>query len=132
MLKYMLDTNIVIYITKNKPQIVKDMFNSHYGQICISTIVVMELVYGVEKSSKPEKNLAVIEGFFARVSVLPYDNLAAFNTGQVRAELSKKGTPIGTYDQMIAGHARANGFILVTNNTDEFKRVSGLRLENWV
>ncbi len=132
MLKYMLDTNIVIYITKNKPQIVKDIFNNHYGQICISTVVVMELVYGAEKSSKAEHNLSVIEGFFARVNVLAYDSTAAYNTGQVRAELSKKGTPIGPYDQMIAGHARANGLILVTNNTNEFKRVPGLRLENWV
>ncbi len=132
MLKYMLDTNIVIYTMKAKPQAVKQAFVAHYGQVCISSITLMELVYGAEKSSNPERNLRDIEGFTARLEVLPYDDVAATHTGQIRAELARVGQPIGPYDQMIAGHARSKGFILITNNQREFNRVSGLRLENWV
>jgi tRNA(fMet)-specific endonuclease VapC len=132
MLKYMLDTNIVIYTMKNRPQAVREAFQRHYGQMCISSVTYMELVYGAERSSNPERNLNEIEGFAARLEVLPYDNGAAVHTGQVRAELAAKGTPIGPYDQMIAGHARSMGLVVVTNNTKEFSRVDGLRLENWV
>ena len=132
MLKYMLDTNIVIYTMKAKPQSVKQAFVAHYGQVCISSVTLMELVYGAEKSSNPERNLRDIEGFAARLEVLPYDEMAATHTGQIRAELTRIGQPIGPYDQMIAGHTRSKGFILITNNQREFSRVSGLRLENWV
>ncbi len=128
----MLDTNIVIYTMKNKPAEVKEAFKSHYGHLCISSITLMELVYGAEKSLSPEKNLDILEGFSARLEVLSYDEKAAHHTGQLRAELAKVGTPIGPYDHMIAGHARSQGLILVTNNMKEFGRVSGLRLENWV
>jgi len=92
----------------------------------------MELIYGAEKSALPEKNLAVVEGFTARLDVLDYDALAAEHTGQLRAELAKAGTPIGPYDQMSAGHARSRGLIVVTNNVREFQRVPGLRIEDWV
>jgi tRNA(fMet)-specific endonuclease VapC len=132
MLKYMLDTNIVIYTMKNRPQTVREAFQRHYGQMCISSVTYMELVYGAERSSNPERNLNEIEGFAARLEVLPYDNGAAVHTGQVRAELAARGTPIGPYDQMIAGHARSMGLVVVTNNSKEFSRVDGLRLENWV
>jgi tRNA(fMet)-specific endonuclease VapC len=132
MLKYMLDTNIVIYTMKNRPQAVREAFQRHYGQMCISSVTYMELVYGAERSSNPERNLNEIEGFAARLEVLPYDNGAAVHTGQIRAELAAKGMPIGPYDQMIAGHARSMGFVVVTNNTKEFSRVDGLRLEDWV
>lgn len=132
MLKYMLDTNIVIYTNKNKPKIVKDAFDVHYGQVCISSVTLMELIYGAEKSFASERNLSVIEGFAARVDVLPYDTEAAIHTGQIRAELAKLSKPIGPYDQMIAGHARSQGLILVTNIMSKFDRVAGLRLENWV
>ena len=92
----------------------------------------MELVYGVERSSNPERNLTSLKGFVARMDVLPLDDSAAVHAGQVRAELAKQGMPIGPYDQLIAGHARSIGLVLVTNNEKEFSRVSGLRLENWV
>lgn len=131
MLKYMLDTNIVIYTIKNKPKIVREAFIKHHGQMCITTITLMELVYGAEKSANPERNLREVEGFAARLDVLPYDNSAAIHTGQIRAELAKDGKPIGPYDQMIAGHARSQGLMLVTNNEKEFERVPGLRIENW-
>ncbi len=132
MLKYMLDTNIIIYTIKNKPTEVRNAFKKHYGQMCISSITLMELIYGCEKSSNPEKNLLDVEGLSARLDVLPYEEIAATHTGQIRAELAKQGKPIGPYDHMIAGHARSKGLILVTNNDKEFRRVDGLRIENWV
>ena len=132
MLKYLLDTNIVIYTIKNRPRRVRERFTRHQGQLAISSVTLMELVYGAEKSSQPERNLRDIDGLAARLDVLPYDAAAATQTGQIRAELARQGTPIGPYDQMIAGHARALGLILVSNDAAEFGRVPGLRLENWV
>lgn len=132
MLKYMLDTNTVIYTIKNRPPQVRDLFRQHDGQMCISTVTLGELIFGAEKSAQPEKNLRVIEGMVARMEVAHFDDKAAVHFGQIRAELAKTGTPIGPYDTMIAGHARAEGLILVTNNLKEFQRVPGLRLENWV
>lgn len=131
MLKYLLDTNICIYTIKNKPPEVREAFHRHHGQLAISTITLMELIYGAEKSSAPERNLAVVEGFAARLEVLNYDADAAAHSGQVRAELARAGSPIGPYDQMIAGHARSLGLIVVTNNLKEFERVPGLRIEDW-
>lgn len=131
MLKYMLDTNMVIYTIKNRPQQVRELFNRHSGHLCISAVTLGELIYGAEKSSQPERNLNDIEGLIARLDVLPFEEAAASHFGQIRAELAKIGQPIGSYDLMIAGHARALGLILVTNNLREFQRVSGLRLENW-
>ena len=132
MLKYMLDTNIVIYTMKNKPDSVLEMFIKHHGRMCISSITYMELVYGAERSSNPDRNLTSLEGFVARMDVLPLDDSAAAHAGQIRAELARLGMPIGPYDQLIAGHARSQGLVLVTNNEKEFARVTGLRKENWV
>ncbi|MNG15573.1 tRNA(fMet)-specific endonuclease VapC [compost metagenome] len=132
MLKYMLDTNIVIYTIKNRPPRVRDLFKRHDGQMCISTVTLGELIFGAEKSAQPEKNLLAIEGMVARMEVAHFDDKAAVHFGQIKAELAKAGTPIGPYDMMIAGHARTEGLILVTNNLKEFQRVPGLRLENWV
>ncbi len=128
----MLDTNIVIYTIKNRPERVREVFKRHSGQMAISAVTFGELIYGAERSSQPERNLNDIEGMIARLEVLPFDELAAAHFGQLRAELARAGTPIGPYDQMIAGHARALGLVLVTNNVDEFERVPGLRIENWV
>ncbi|MDQ7914303.1 tRNA(fMet)-specific endonuclease VapC [Pseudomonas sp. 102515] len=132
MLKFMLDTNTCIFTIKNRPVSVREAFTRHQGQLCISTITLMELIYGAEKSSSPERNLAVIEGFAARLEVLKYGHEAAAHTGQLRAELARLGQQIGPYDQMIAGHARSMGLIVVTNNRREFDRVPGLRVEDWV
>ncbi len=132
MLKFMLDTNICIFTIKNRPQEVRKAFKQHHGQMCISSVTLMELIYGAEKSDFPERNLANIEGFAARLEVLKYDNAAATHTGQLRAEQAKAGKLIGPYDQMIAGHARSQGLILVTSNMREFQRVPGLRVEEWV
>ena len=132
MLKYLLDTNIVIYTMKNRPQKVRERFKKHDGQMAVSSVTIGELVFGAEYSQQIERNLADISAFAARLDVLPFDSKAAYHFGQIRAELYRMGRPIGPYDMMIAGHARAAGLILVTNNTKEFKRVSGLMVENWV
>ena len=126
----MLDTNIVIYTIKNRREEVRSRFKQHYGQMCFSCVSYMELVFGAERSGNPERNLRVLEGFVARMDVLHFESEAAVYSGQLRAELAKKGTPIGPYDLMIAGHARSEGFILVTNNEKEFVRVPGLRVED--
>lgn len=132
MLKYLLDTNIVIYTMKNRPENVRKRFNLHDGQMAVSSVTVGELVFGAEYSQQVERNLADIASFTARLEVLTFGNKAAYHFGQIRAELYRAGKPIGPYDMMIAGHARANGLVLVTNNTKEFKRVPGLNIENWV
>ncbi|RYG95244.1 MAG: tRNA(fMet)-specific endonuclease VapC [Alphaproteobacteria bacterium] len=131
MLKYMLDTNICIFTIKNRPEQVREAFNRFHNQLCISSVSFMELIFGAEKSASPEKNLRVVEGFAARLEVLSYDEPAASHTGHLRAELARSGTPIGPYDQLLAGHARSRGLIMVTNNRREFDRVPGLRVEDW-
>lgn len=131
MLKYLLDTNTVIYTMKNRPQQVRRRFKQHQGQICISVVTLGELVFGAEHSHQVERNLSDIEAMVARLDVLPLDFRAAYHFGQIRAGLYKEGQPIGPYDMMIAGHARSSGLILVTNNVKEFARVPGLVLENW-
>ena len=132
MLKYLLDTNVVIYAIKNRPQSLRRKFNQLQGQMAVSAVTWGELIYGVERSAQPERNLADIESLGARIEVLPFDQIAANHFGQIRAELYRIDRPIGPYDMMIAGQARARGLVLVSNNVKEFKRVSGLMLENWV
>lgn len=132
MLKYLLDTNICIYTIKNRPDSVRKIFLEHDGQMCVSSVTQMELIYGAEKSLAVSRNLKDIEGFLARLIVKDFDANAATHAGQIRAELAKAGTPIGPYDQMIAGHARSLGLVVVTNNVSEFSRVQGLRVVNWV
>ena len=132
MLKYMLDTNIVIYTMKNRSDSVRERFKKHHGRMCISSITYMELVYGAERSSNPDRNLTSLEGFVARMDVLPLDDSAAAHAGQVRAELARLGMPIGPYDQLIAGHAHSQGMVLVTNNEKEYARLPVIRTENWV
>ena len=131
MLKYLLDTNIVIYTMKNRPEAVRKQFKKHEGQMAISSVTLGELVFGAENSQHVDRNLEDIEEFAARLEVLTFDNKAAYHFGQIRSELYKTGRPIGPYDMMIAGHARSAGLILVTNNMKEFKRVPGLMTENW-
>ena len=131
MLSYMLDTNIVIYTIKNRPEKVRKAVNAHAGQLCISAITYSELVYGAKNSQRSEENLRDVERFSAHLSVLSLTDRDAAHAGDIRADMKSKGRSIGAYDLMIAGHARSRGLILVTNNMKEFKAVSGLRLENW-
>jgi tRNA(fMet)-specific endonuclease VapC len=130
-LKYLLDTNMVIYTMKNRPQQVKRRFQQHDGHMGISAITLGELVFGAEHSHQVEQNLADIEAMAARLEVLSFDSKAAYHFGQIRAALYRTGQPIGPYDMMLAGQARAMGLILVTNNVEEFERVPGLLLEDW-
>ena len=132
MLKYMLDTNIVIYVIKRRPAEVLEIFNCHAVQMCISSITFAELIHGTEKSARSEHNLRQVEDFISRLEVLDYGMKAALHYGDIRADMERKGTPVGVNDLHIAGHARSEGLILVTNNLREFERVKGLRLENWV
>ena len=132
MQRYLLDTNILIYTVKNRPKQVRERFEQNEGSLAVSTVSLGELVFGAERSEKPQENLRVIEALIARLELLPFNEAAAFHFGQIRAELFDKGQPIGPFDTMIAGHARSCGLVLVSNNTKEFERVSGLRLENWV
>lgn len=131
MMKYLLDTDTCIYALKRKPQEVADKLSRHENAVCISAVTLMELYFGAEKSSRPEQNRFEIDYFVANLVVLDYNAAAAAHTADIRAELSKRGTPIGPYDSMIAGHARSQGLICVTNNVREFGRVDGLRVENW-
>ncbi|MCC4241512.1 type II toxin-antitoxin system tRNA(fMet)-specific endonuclease VapC [Thalassospira povalilytica] len=132
MLRFMLDTNICIYVIKNRPASCREKFRTHSGAMAISSVTLAELIYGAMKSAKPESNLRTIEEFAARLSVLDFDTDAAGHYGDIRSTLEREGNVIGPYDMMIAGHARSHGLILVTNNIREFERVDGLRLENWV
>jgi tRNA(fMet)-specific endonuclease VapC len=131
MLRYMLDTNICIYVMRSQPERLRQRFNRFSEQLCISTVVLGELVYGAEKSAKPAENLLAIEQFCSNLEVLPFSDRAAHHYGQIRASLQRSGQPIGSHDLMIAGHARSEGFTLVTNNQRELARVDGLRVENW-
>lgn len=130
MLKYLLDTNIVIFVIKQRPLQVLDIFNLHHGRMAISSITLAELAHGAEKSSDVARNTAVVEDFASRLTALPYDDKAAWQYGSIRAALEKQGQPIGINDLHIAALARSNGLTLVTNNLREFERVPGLLLEN--
>lgn len=132
MLRYLLDTNIVIYVIKRRPIEVLEIFNQHAGRMALSSITLAELLHGAEKSSKPPVNLAVVEDLCSRLEVLPYDAKAAQHYGSIRAALEVRGQTIGVNDLHIAAHARSAGLTLVTNNLREFERVDALQLENWI
>ncbi len=132
MLRYLLDTNIVIYVLKRRPIEVLASFNAHAQHMAISAITLAELMHGAEKSSKVSENLATVDDFCSRLEVLPYTAKAAQHYGSIRAHLEKLGQPIGVNDLHIAAHARSEGLTLVTNNLSEFTRVPGLLMENWV
>jgi tRNA(fMet)-specific endonuclease VapC len=132
MIKYLLDTNIVIYVIKRRPVEVLGVFNENAGRMAISAITLSELFHGAEKSAKVAQNLAVVEEFASLLEVLPYTAKASQHYGAVRAALEKAGLPIGVNDLHIAAHARSEGLTLVTNNLSEFERVPGLLTENWV
>jgi tRNA(fMet)-specific endonuclease VapC len=131
MLKYLLDTNIVIYVIKRRPVELLDIFNANASRMAISAITLAELMYGVENSIKPAGNLAAVEDFCSRLDVLPYTAKAAQHYGSIMAELKRTGSLIGVNDLHIAAHARSEGLIVVTNNVSEFSRVPALQTENW-
>jgi len=131
-MKYLLDTNICIYIIKKHPQHVYAHFKGlKTGDVCISAITVCELQYGVSKSSKPTENQLALTTFLAPLQIVDFPATASLSFGKIRAFLEKKGTPIGNYDLLIAAHALCTGLTLVTNNVKEFARIPGLHIENW-
>jgi len=131
-MKYFLDTNICIYVINKRPPIVIEKLTQFSPQdLGISAVVVSELQYGVAKSSQPEQNRQLLDAFLRPFQIVPYDEAAAEAYGFIRADLEKKGQPIGREDLFIAAHALAADLTLVTNNEAEFQHVPNLRVENW-
>ena len=130
---YMLDTNICIYAMRNKPeQVLQRLKKELNSGVCISSITLAELEYGMKHSSNPVKNEQALLRFLVPLSVLPFGTTAASEYGEIRTYLQSIGTPIGSLDMLIAAHARSEDMILVTNNVRKFERVPDLDVENWV
>jgi len=131
-IRFLLDTNICIYIIKKRPeQALRKLRHLRVSEVGISTITLSELEYGVSKSSQPERNKMALVAFLAPIEILPYDEAAAGRYGEIRVGLEREGRPIGSLDTLIAAHALSLGCTLVTNNEAEFGRIPGLNLENW-
>jgi len=130
-MSYMLDTNICVFAIKKNENVLFNILSNKDKGICISTITLSELEYGVFNSLQQTKNQNALTDFLTIVDVIPYGEMAAQEYGILRAELKKRGSPIGNMDMLIAAHAIAAGKTLVTNNTREFERVHGLVLEDW-
>lgn len=132
-MRYLIDTNICIYIINQRPISVIQRFKQvEVGEIGVSTITVSELQYGVAKSRHPEQNQRRLDEFLAPFPLVPYDERAAAVYGVIRSQLEKRGLPIGPLDLLIAAQAISRGLVLVTNNSREFEGVKALHLENWV
>lgn len=132
MIKYMLDTNICIFAIKHKPEsLVHRIEQCIPGELCISSITFAELLHGVEKSQAVERNRLALLLFLSKIAILDFDSEAADEYGKLRADLERKGTPIGPMDMLIAGHAKSEQLVVVTNNIREFKRISGLEIQDW-
>ena len=132
-MRVLLDTNICIYMIKNKPPEIRKHFEQFVpGDIAISSITVAELQYGVEKSAAREKNALALEAFFLPLKLAAFDTDSALVYGKIRSALEKQGTPIGGMDMLIAAQAIAQNVTLVTHNLKEFSRVPGLKCETWV
>lgn len=132
MLRYMLDTNVCIRVLRDRPKAMRERFNAQADGLCISTVVLMELLHGAAKSARLDANRVEVERFAARLEVLPFDEHAAAHAADIRAALERRGQIIGAYDTQIAGHARSRGLLVVTSNLGEFARVEGLRCEDWL
>ncbi len=131
-MKFLLDTNIFIYLCKGTyPAIADHIRTFGPGDVVISSITLAELEFGIAKSAKPEKNRKHFQELLLPFEILPFDSGAAVEYGAVRSCLERSGQAIGPMDTLIAAHALAIGACLVTNNEREFKRVPGLKIENW-
>ncbi|MBV8494631.1 MAG: type II toxin-antitoxin system VapC family toxin [Alphaproteobacteria bacterium] len=130
--RYMLDTNICIYVIRNRPAELRHRFDEALAELCISVITLAELCFGAEKSARPPQNRNAVEAFVARLDVLPFSAQAAAHYGQIRAALERAGRPAGVHDMLIGAHARSESMTLVTNNRREFDRMPGLAVENWI
>lgn len=130
-MKYMLDTNMCIYAQKNISQVIEKIKNNFQYGVAISSITLAELEFGVQASANIEKNIIALYKFLSIIEILDFDSSAATEYGKIRADLKRKGTPIGNMDMLIAAHAKSEDLIVVTHNTREFERVEGLQLEDW-
>ena len=131
-MKYMLDTNIIIYAKNNRPEKVLAKFKEYnLEDLCISSITLAELEYGIQNSSNPDQNRLALMAFLSGITVVPFDANAANEYGVIRHELKKKGKLIGANDLLIAAHAKSLNLILITNNSKEFRRVKNLEVDNW-
>ena len=131
-MRYMLDTNICIYAIKHKPEkVFMHLQQTDPEDVCVSSVTYAELVYGVEKSAAAERNRLALSLLLSNIAIMDFDDAAAEEYGKIRAELEKRGTPIGPLDTMIAAHAKALGLTIVTNNVKEFSRVEELEISNW-
>jgi len=131
-MKYMLDTNICVYLIKKKPEnALINLRSKMRDGVAISAITLAELIHGVEASAYPGKNALALNQFLSIADILPFDDEAAAEYGKICSTLRRQGTPIGAMDMLIAAHAKAKGLIIVTNNVREFERIEGLGLENW-
>ena|SRR5690554_1072667 len=132
-MQFMLDTNICIYIIKKSPLKVFDTLKKlKIGDVCISSITLAELEYGAQKSQYTDRNKIALARFLAPIDILHFTEKAAAKSGQIRANLEKKGLVIGAYDLLIGAHALSENLTLVTNNVGEFSRIPDLSVENWV
>ena len=132
-MRYLLDTNICIYLIKKRPSKVLERFRLYSPQdVAISTVTLFELQYGVEKSQYRQRSEDALAKFLLPLNLIDLDRSSAVEAATIRAQLEMEGMPIGAYDLLIAGLARSLDMTLVTNNTREFERISGLHLENWV
>ncbi len=130
--RYMLDTDIFSYImNQSNDSVLRKLTKVGVGDVCISAIIKCELMFGVEVSPRRQTNQAALDFYLKFVEVLDYPGKAAFDYAQIRADLKVRGMIIGSNDMLIAAHARCLGLTLVTNNTREFQRVPGLKVENW-
>ncbi|MBC8129590.1 MAG: type II toxin-antitoxin system VapC family toxin [Rhizobiaceae bacterium] len=127
----MLDSSFCIRLIRKRPEDLRQRFNEEAAMLCLSTVVLHELLFGAEKSARPAENRTEVERITSRIVVLPFDENAAAHSAEIRAALHRIGMTIGAMDTLIAGHARSLGLIVVTGNLREFKRVDGLRSEDW-
>jgi tRNA(fMet)-specific endonuclease VapC len=129
---YLLDTNVCIHLLNNRHSEIEQHFRNHSpADIALCSIVKAELLFGARHSQKVEANLQLLSHFFAPLNSLSFDDRCAQEYGLIRADLSAQGKIIGPNDLLIAAIARANDAVLVTHNTKEFARITGLRLEDW-
>jgi tRNA(fMet)-specific endonuclease VapC len=129
---YLLDTNILIALLRDRGDAARRRLVEATGRVGVSTISEMELEYGIERSASPARNRQAVDELLSLVEVLDLDSLAAMHAGRIRAVLAARGTPIGPYDALLAGHARSLGLVMVTNNVRELSRVPGLEVEDWL
>ena len=128
----MLDTNLCIRVLRDRPAGLRPRFNAEADGLCVSTVVLFELLHGAEKSARPIENRREVERFASRLEVLAFDAAAAAHAAEIKQALERQGQGVGAYDLMIAGHSRSRGLVVVTGNLGEFSRVAGLRCEDWL